>query len=308
MPKRETAGSNVIKSRYNLLFIGFILIVAILFIGLGTLLITISFGEKGITIAALPALLCLVMGLYVFAMYHNNLLSVRMDNEGIYAGRLIPRTFVPWQNVADIALFHDTLRTDALNGPACRVTLKDNKHLILYKKYYRNYPVLLQALHAVIELRKRKKPVDLLYRDKPAPKPVKHADMTDAERFGASFLSSGPGVWVLVNLVAWDPAILIFSTVFCLCLSLLFLFDTQYVYLSREYLAVSSYINPFYKRVYRLQDIRGVINEQPRIRAKGIRIVLSDFRMPLHCSSVMKDEAWQELTSRFRQYKVKVFR
>ncbi len=83
-------------------------------------------------------------------------------------------------------------------------------------------------------------------------------------------------------------------------------FKMYYFELSDNYFEMRLHNIPWFKKVYRLSDIKEIVFEQPYKRPTSLRIITNDFENTLYPASTLRNKRWMELKADLEKKNIKV--
>ncbi len=276
------------------------------------LLVTKNLNEPVLLIT----LIFLPLGLRVVMDLHRNVLMFRLEKTGISVGPLFKNKFYHWDEVKSIQLTGKGFeRVTGIKFPqeSAQIGFKNGDSVILFAKYYSNFPYVLQALNEVENQSKQNDRVQLLpFKLKRIRSVVR--DKADMISYKNNHIFTFEGVLLYgmvsfllyatissgFNLESVSP-ILIFMIPFWL----FFAWQFNYFKMNDHGLMIQNHLY-WRRKSFQYEDIREVIVETPFKRSTRLTIITRDFYSHSYGACSLKKKTWQQLMEKFEKHGVSV--
>lgn len=259
------------------------------------------------------------LGLYAIYYYLKIFRSISVDNRGITVSNIFNSIFYPWSDVNSIRLTgKEPERFLGLSMPseALSIAMNSGERRVLFSKYYRNFPIILQGLQFIKkQLKNNQKPQlnGFEYKILDAPD-IQNLDMLTKYDNNHWLSFNGIAIYGFTALMSYlvftaDRPIypgglflLGFTSLFWIGLG----YQLHYFLLDNRYLVVKNHIWLLRTHTYRLSDINEIVFERPYRMSTSMRVNTKDFRTRLYPAGSLKTTTWQLLMEELRKHNVNV--
>lgn len=314
-----------IKSKFSIVQVVLVpLLMMALTIGLSSMILFVSWKQfiEGTPFSKTPfwgAFIMGPLGIYAFYYYLKIFRSIELENRGITVANIFNSTFYSWNDIKRIKLTGkepEKFLWISMPFEASCIYLMNGDKVVVFSKYYRNFPLILQGLQLV------KKQIKTNQRPQLDEFSFKRLTSPDIKNFGTftkydnnHFLSfNGIAIYgftafmLYIVLSANRPIypgglfFLGFSSIFWLGLG----YQLHYFLLDNEYLIIKNHIWFLRTHKYRLSDINEIVFETPHKISTSMRVNTKDFQSRLYPAGSLRNSTWNLLMEELRKQKIKV--
>jgi hypothetical protein len=242
---------------------------------------------------------------------------ITIEKDKICLRNLFFRKLMPRNEIRSIDLLgRKTLFAANNPGEVLKIDMNDGESYFLFDGFYRNMPELKRVLQD-------------WYGDIVSPKPVPkqknkilqsvptHVEIAAMQKFSGNYLTSINGilfygictglVWMDFTImtsnifVYWNILLIVMPILMCY-----FAFGAQLYYfrMSDEFLVIENHLFFWYKRICRLEDIRGAVLESPYKRSYTLRIRMVDFTSKTYAAGSLRTADWRALAQKWKHLSI----
>jgi hypothetical protein len=238
---------------------------------------------------------------------------ITIEKDKLRLRNLFFRKLLPRNEIRSIDLLGRKTPFAANNpGEAMKIDMNDGESYFLFDGFYRNMPELKRILQDWYGDIVSPKPVPRQKNKILQPVPT-NVEIAVMQKFSGNYLTSINGIlfygicigfiWMDFAMISskifvyWNILLIVMPILMCY---VVFAGQLYYFRMSDELLVIENHLFVWYKRIYRLEDIRGVVLESPFKRSYSLRIRMVDFTSKTYAAGSLRTADWRTLAEKLK--------